>query len=102
MYLSPHALADALGGISQLIEYYDITTRDTREAVAACIDAACQDHGVSVGKGEPGQRFTFSADVGALAGLLLDACPVYRADRVKPVTPTIGTLQVLFRGGVAA
>ena len=99
MYLSPHALADALGGISQLIEYYDITTRDTREAVAACIDAACQDHGVSVGKGEPGQRFTFSADVRDLAALLLDTCPVYRAAQV---TPTIGTLQVLFRGGVAA
>lgn len=99
MYLSPHALADALGGIDHLIAFYEVTTRDTQQEIAACIDASCQDHGVSVGKGEPGQRFTFSADVGALAGLLLDTCPVYRAAQV---TPTIGTLQVLFRGGVAA
>lgn len=104
MYLNAHSLADALGGIDHLTGFYDITTRDTPEAVAACIAAACEERGVSIGKGSEGQPFTFSADVGALAEILLDTCQVYRAPEPAPIawTPTIGTLQALYQGGVAA
>lgn len=105
-YLSRDALADALGGEWHLIDHYEVTTRDTPEEVAACIVAACEDYGVSVGKGEELQPFTFSADVRDLANRLLEICPVAKAAPMVPTatrwTPTIGTLQLLAMGGRAA
>lgn len=103
MYLTCHALADALGGEDRLISHYDLTTRDRLESISACIASACEDYGVSVGKGAEGQPFTFSADVRDLASRLLDMCPVAKAAPVVPTptrwTPTIGTLQALFGAG---
>lgn len=97
-YLSARDLADALGGEDRLRTFYEITSRDTAEEVAACIIAACEDYGIAIGKGDPKQLFTFSSDVRDLAGRLLDARPAPVVPTPTRWTPTIGTLQLLAMG----